>query len=241
MKGKPAPAYSWLVYAAAGGFIAGMVVMAALFTIFPAGPWEAADPPAPVASRPESPVASRPESPIVDVRPSAVETPPAVAAPPETVAVAPSISADPIEQLRDRRLDLPVQGARREELRAMFDEQRGASRRHEAIDMLAARHTPVVAVEDGAIARLFFSVAGGITVYQFDPSDTYVYYYAHLERYADGLKEGGFVKRGDVLGYVGTSGNAPKDTPHLHFAIFRMTDEKQWWQGAAIDPYKVLR
>ena len=68
-----------------------------------------------------------------------------------------------------------------------------------------------------------------------------MYYYAHLESYAPGLKEGDRVKRGEVLGYVGTTGNAPKDTPHLHFAIFEMTDKKQWWQGTAIDPYKVLR
>ena len=233
MKAKPAPGYSWLVYAAAGGFIVGMVVMAALFTIFPAGPWAAAGPPMQAASRPASTVAK--------VRPSAVETPPAVTAPEQTVAAVPSISADPFAVLRDRRLDIPVKGANREDLRESFDEQRGSSRRHEAIDLLAPRHTPVVAVEDGTIARLFLSNAGGITVYQFDPSTTYVYYYAHLQAYAEGLKEGDRVKRGDVLGYVGTTGNAPQDTPHLHFAIFQMTDKKEWWQGTPLDPYKVLR
>lgn len=233
MTAKPAPAYAWLAYAAAGGFIAGMVVMAALFTIFPAVPWRVADPPTAAASRPESPV--------VEVRPSARETPPAVTAPPQTIAAVPSMSADPLAVLRDRQLALPVQGARREDLRSMFDEQRGSSRRHEAIDMLAPRHTPIVAVEDGTIARLFLSDAGGITVYQFDPTTTYVYYYAHLQAYVEGLKEGDQVKRGDLLGYVGTSGNAPRDTPHLHFAIFQMTDKKQWWQGTPIDPYKVLR
>ena len=233
MTAKPAPAYAWLAYAAAGGFIAGVVVMAALVTIFPTVPWRVADPPTEAASRPESTV--------VEVRPSAIETPPAVTAPPQTIAAVPSMSADPLAVLRDRQLALPVQGARREELRSMFDEQRGSSRRHEAIDMLAPRHTPVVAVEDGTIARLFLSDAGGITVYQFDPTTTYVYYYAHMQAYAEGLKEGDRVKRGDLLGYVGTSGNAPKDTPHLHFAIFQMTDQKQWWQGTPIDPYKVLR
>ena len=171
-----------------------MVVMAALFTIFPAVPWQVADPPTAAASRPESPV--------VEVRPSARETPPAVTAPPQTIAAVPSMSADPLAVLRDRQLALPVQGARREDLRSMFDEQRGSSRRHEAIDMLAPRRTPVVAVEDGTIARLFLSEAGGITVYQFDPTTTYVYYYAHLQAYAEGLKEGDRVKRGDLLGYV---------------------------------------
>ena len=91
------------------------------------------------------------------------------------------------------------------------------------------------------IARLFYSKAGGITVYQFDPSERYCYYYAHLERYADGLNEGDRVKKGQVLGYVGTSGNAPKNTPHLHFAIFRLTAEKHWWEGTPIDPYDILR
>jgi murein DD-endopeptidase MepM/ murein hydrolase activator NlpD len=98
-----------------------------------------------------------------------------------------------------------------------------------------------VAVEKGAIARLFYSKAGGITVYQFDPMVRYVYYYAHLERYADGLREGDQVHRGQVLGYVGTSGNAAKDTPHLHFAIFRLTAKKQWWQGSPVDPYEVFK
>ena len=78
-------------------------------------------------------------------------------------------------------------------------------------------------------------------MYQFDPTKTYVYYYAHLERYADGIVEGAVITRGQVLGYVGTSGNASKDTPHLHFAIFKMTDKKQWWQGTPIDPFQVLR
>jgi murein DD-endopeptidase MepM/ murein hydrolase activator NlpD len=233
MKATTRPAYSWLVYAAAGGFVLGMVVMAALFTIFPMGPLEFAD------TRTEA--ASRTESPVAAVRPSAREVPAAVAPPAQTVAAVPAISSDPFETLRGRHLELPVQGAKREDLRDMFDEERGAGRKHEAIDMLAPRHTPVVAVEDGTIARLFFSDAGGITVYQFDPTSTFCYYYAHLQGYVEGLKEGDRVKRGDVIGYVGTTGNAPKDTPHLHFAIFQLTDKKQWWQGTPIDPYKVLR
>ena len=98
----------------------------------------------------------------------------------------------------------------------------------------------MLAVEDGAIARLFESKAGGTTVYQFDPATKFVYYYAHLERYADGLKEGHHVLRGQALGFVGTSGNAPKDTPHLHFAIFRLGPERHWWQGTAVNPYAFL-
>lgn len=240
MRATTSTAYSWLIWAAAGGFLAGMVVMAALFFIFPttAAPTVVTEPKAvnePVTE------ATRPESPVESVRPSAKEEPPAVTPPPETVPVTPSISAEPFAALVDRRLEVPVQGARREDLRPMFDEQRGSSRRHEAIDLLAPRHTPVVAVEDGTIAKLFLSKAGGITLYQFDPTSTYCYYYAHLHAYADGLKEGDHVKRGQVIGYVGTTGNAPPDTPHLHFAIFHLTEKKQWWQGTPIDPYKVLR
>jgi peptidoglycan LD-endopeptidase LytH len=151
------------------------------------------------------------------------------------------IEADPLSELRDRRLELPVRGALSQERRDSFDDTRGSSRHQKAIDIMTPRNTPIVAVEDGTIARLFESEAGGTTVYQFDPATRYVYYYAHLEHYADGLKEGGHVQRGEVLGYAGTSGNAPKDTPHLHFAIFRLTEKKQWWQGAPIDPYDVLK
>jgi murein DD-endopeptidase MepM/ murein hydrolase activator NlpD len=168
-------------------------------------------------------------------------------APGETAAATESIprmvatTGSLVDELRGRRLQTPVENAGSEDLRSMFGELRGGSRRHEALDILAPRNTPVIAVEDGTIARLFSSRAGGITIYQFDPTERFVYYYAHLERYADGLREGDRVRRGQVLGYVGTSGNAPKNTPHLHFAIFRLTEEKRWWEGTPIDPYAVLR
>lgn len=146
-----------------------------------------------------------------------------------------------LSDLRGRRLDLPVQGASRGELRESFNERRDGTRVHEAIDMLAPRNTPVLAVEDGKIVKLFFSKAGGTTIYQFDPSSQYVYYYAHLEKYAKGLAEGDKVQRGQVIGYVGTSGNAPKETPHLHFAIFQLTEKKEWWKGTPLDPYLILK
>ena len=220
---------SWLVFAAALGFLAGMLVMAAVVTIFPSG----------AAMLTDTPVAA--SSAEIEVKPSKKETPPPVSPPPRAGTAVPSISADPFEELRERQLTLPVEGIKKEELRDTFNEMRGGTRRHEAIDVLAPRNTPVLAVEDGKVAKLFRSEAGGITLYQFDPTGAYVYYYAHLERYADGLKEGDTIKRGDVIGYVGTTGNAPRDTPHLHFAIFKLTEEKKWWQGAPIDPYSVLR
>jgi peptidoglycan LD-endopeptidase LytH len=141
--------------------------------------------------------------------------------------------------LEGRALAMPVVGARTLDLRDNFEEARG-SRRHEAIDILAPRGTPVVAVDDGRVAKIFNSKSGGLTVYQFDPDETHAYYYAHLDRYAEDLKEGAYLRRGDPIGSVGTSGNAPRDTPHLHFAIFELGPEKRWWEGKPINPYPFL-
>lgn len=139
-----------------------------------------------------------------------------------------------------RHLTLPVTNVRAEQLVRTFDEARG-DRPHEAIDIMAARGTPVMAVEDGKIAKLFWSNAGGRTIYQFDPSEKFAYYYAHLDSYADGLADGQWVRRGQVIGHVGSTGNASANAPHLHFAIFQLTSAKRWWEGAAIDPYPILR
>jgi len=154
---------------------------------------------------------------------------------------APINATSSLSELRDRHLEIPVRGVVRSELVDSFDATRDANRKHEAIDIMAPRNTPILAVEDGTIARLFSSKLGGTTIYQFDPAIRYVYYYAHLERYADGLREGDRVRRGEVLGYVGTSGNAPQNAPHLHFAVFLLTEKKQWWHGTPIDPYDVLK
>jgi peptidoglycan LD-endopeptidase LytH len=190
-----------------------------------------------------------PPAPAPAVPPGAAAPAPTVPAPaapvphpgpgPEPAAPS-SVPMPPDPDLARRNLLLPVQGARAGDLRDTFAESRAAGRPHEALDILAPRNTPVLAVEDGKVAKLFTSDRGGLTVYHFDPTETYAYYYAHLERYAGGLAEGAAVRRGQVLGYVGTSGNAPPNAPHLHFAIFRLTPEKHWWQGAAIDPYPLF-
>lgn len=148
---------------------------------------------------------------------------------------------DAVAYFRRQTLLLPLAGVSPKDLRSSFSERRGSSRTHEAIDILAPRNTPVQAVDDGCVARLFKSNAGGLTLYQFDPTLTYTYYYAHLERYATGIEEGDPVRRGEVVGYVGTSGNAPPDTPHLHFAIFILGMDKRWWEGTPIDPYDVWK
>jgi murein DD-endopeptidase MepM/ murein hydrolase activator NlpD len=156
-------------------------------------------------------------------------------------AVATKGTRELIGELRSRALRVPLDGVDIESFKGGFLEQRDSGGRpHEAVDMLAPRNTPVHAVENGTIAKLFVSKAGGNTIYQYDPGEQVAYYYAHLERYADGLSEGSKVSRGDVIGFVGTSGNAPANTPHLHFAVFELSSDHHWWQGTPLDPYLVF-
>ena len=150
-------------------------------------------------------------------------------------------AASAIGDLRRHDLRLPIDDADVEAMKGGFGEGRAAGRPHEAVDILAPRNTPIRAVEDGTIAKLFESKAGGTTVYQFDPSGRFCYYYAHLERYAPGLHDGQHVSQGEVIGFVGTSGNAPPNTPHLHFAVFELDADRHWWKGRAIDPYLIFR
>lgn len=135
----------------------------------------------------------------------------------------------------------PISGLKSQQIEDTFNSTRGGgTRRHEATDILAPRGTPVLAVADGTIAKLFLSVPGGMTIYEFDPAGVWCFYYAHLDGYAPGLHEGMTVKRGDVIGYVGTTGNAG-NTPHLHIAFARLNPEKHWWQSTPVDPYPILR
>jgi murein DD-endopeptidase MepM/ murein hydrolase activator NlpD len=149
--------------------------------------------------------------------------------------------ARPPADLLQRDLLVPVQGMARTKLTDTFDDARGQGRVHNAIDIMADRNTPVLAIESGRIVKLFTSNLGGLTIYQFDPAETYCYYYAHLDHYAPGLKEGDQVTRGQVIAYVGSTGDASPDAPHLHFEISRLHADKKWWQGDPINPYPVLR
>jgi peptidoglycan LD-endopeptidase LytH len=150
-------------------------------------------------------------------------------------AVAPATDAD-VETLRARGLLFPVEGESPNALRDSFNEGR-VGHLHEAADILAPRGTRVLAVDDGRVAKLFTSVRGGLTVYQFDAEQAYSYYYAHLDRYAEGLEEGTALRRGALVGYVGTTGNAPRNAPHLHFAVFKLGPDRHWWEGAPINPF----
>ncbi len=137
-------------------------------------------------------------------------------------------------------LTMPVMGVTVADLHDQFADARGDGRGHEAIDILAPLGTPVLAVAAGRVEKLFDSERGGLTVYQFDVDDKLAYYYAHLDHYAAGLSEGQQLARGEVIGYVGSSGNADALAPHLHFAVFVLGPEKHWWQGTPINPYPLL-
>ncbi|PPT97083.1 endopeptidase [Xanthomonas arboricola pv. arracaciae] len=153
---------------------------------------------------------------------------------------APASAASPEAANSGSNLLIPVQGIGSGQLQDTFTDARSEGRVHDAIDILAPTGTPVIAVADGTVEKLFNSERGGLTVYQFDPNGTYCYYYAHLERYADGLAEKQSIKRGQVIGYVGSTGNADPAAPHLHFEIHRLGPEKQWWKGEVLNPYPVL-
>ena len=137
-------------------------------------------------------------------------------------------------------IGLPIEGLSAANVRDTFNEIH-SGHPHEAIDLPAPGGTPVHAVVDGTIRKLFLSKPGGNTIYEFDDRGEYCYYYAHLNRYADGLREGMRVGRGDVIGFVGATGNADPRSPHLHFTIFELGPEKQWWKGKAINPYPALQ
>jgi len=156
-------------------------------------------------------------------------------------ATQPPAEVRPDTQAPPGGMVLPIQGLAAGQIQDTFYQSRGNGERiHEATDILSPRGTPVHAMVDGVVQKLFLSKPGGITVYEFDDNGEFCYYYAHLDRYADGLAEGQHVRAGDVIGYVGTTGNANPNTPHLHLAFFRLGPEKQWWKGTPINPYPTL-
>ena len=138
-------------------------------------------------------------------------------------------------------LIIPVAGVRPDQLRDTFSESRSEGRVHDAIDIAAPLGTPVLAAADGTIIKLFHSERGGTTVYQMSSDQKFIYYYAHLDRYAEGLTEGRVAKQGETIAYVGDSGNAGAGNYHLHFSVALVSDPKRYWQGMNINPYPLLR
>lgn len=149
-------------------------------------------------------------------------------------------STEAVNYILSRGMMVPVAGKKVEQLEDTFDEGRSSGRVHRALDILAARGTPVLAADSGRILRVKFNTLGGNTIYATDPLGRVVYYYAHLDAYRSGLTEGMAVARGDTLGFVGTTGNAPKDTPHLHFQVMRMPPDGKYWDGEPINPYPLF-
>ena len=141
----------------------------------------------------------------------------------------------------EKPLIIPVAGIRPDQLTDTFSDSRSEGRTHDAIDIMAPAETPVLAASDGQIQKLSQSERGGTTVYQVSADQKLVFYYAHLARYADGLSEGKQVRQGEVIAYVGDTGNAGAGNYHLHFSIAVLSDPKRYWEGANINPYPLLR
>jgi len=178
-----------------------------------------------------------PVVPAVDLprnAPVAVETP---LPPPPPLSPTPATS----NFFGTASLIIPVAGVRPDQLIDTFDDARSEGRVHDAIDIPAAAETPVLAAADGKILKLFQSERGGTTIYQLSADQKLIFYYAHLARYADGLAEGNVVKQGEVIAYVGDTGNAGPGNYHLHFSIAAVTDPKRYWEGTNINPYPLLQ
>jgi peptidoglycan LD-endopeptidase LytH len=139
------------------------------------------------------------------------------------------------------RLIVPVSGIGPQQLHDNYGDARSEGRQHNALDIMAAQGTPVLAASDGVIRRIFYSERGGNTIYQLSAYGNMVFYYAHLDRYADGIVEGKAVRQGEVIGYVGDTGNAGAGNYHLHFAIWTVSDPKKFYRGDNINPYPLLR
>ena len=187
---------------------------------------------------PEQPVQTQIVTPIETPTPApAPTTEPIAAASPSPVLETPS-TANFIGQVE---LIIPVAGVRPDQLLDTFDDARSEGRIHDAIDIIAPAGTPVLAATSGKIVKLFQSERGGTTIYQLSADEKTIYYYAHLQGYANGLAEGNVVRQGDVIAYVGDTGNAGVGNYHLHFSIAAVSDPKRYWEGTAINPYPLLR
>ncbi len=145
-----------------------------------------------------------------------------------------------MKRLAGRRLLIPVAGVAPQDMQDTFGDARDGDRRHNAIDILAPRNTPILAADDGVILRMSSNALGGITIFAVDVDRQFVYYYAHLDHYDPGMYAGRKLTKGDTIGYVGTTGNAPKNVPHLHFQIMRWPDDGKYWVGEPINPYPLL-
>lgn len=205
-------------------------------------------PPSPDVERLPSPSATPVASPAADVNvaptPGASSTPNSSPSPEASTGASPqaqSLTGDPASEFAALHLLIPVEGIAPNQLQDTFKDARSEGRVHDAIDIIAPRGTPVRAATDGRIVKLFQSAKGGTTLYQLAAADEHlVLYYAHLERYAEGLAEGHAARRGETIAYVGDTGNATPGNTHLHFQLYRVADPKHFWTGDNINPYPLL-
>ncbi len=235
------------------GFVAVFIIVAALVTWLSGktrdGKWHiltwASSQPA-TPAQPAANSSGQPQSNSTPVPQSTAPVPPVTAAPSPLAEIAPSPNSTPVQSLPGPQapsvaLIVPVAGVRPDQLRDTYSDSRSEGRLHDAIDIVAPAGTPVLASADGPILKLFISERGGITVYQSSTDGNFIYYYAHLQRYADGLAVGHFARQGETIAYVGDTGNAGTGNYHLHFSISRIADPKRYWEGYNINPYPLLR
>ena len=179
---------------------------------------------------------------VVEKVPVPIETVPVSAQPAPSVESAPLVVQPETQIARiEKRLIIPVAGVRPDQLLDTFSQSRSEGRTHDAIDIMAPAETPVLAAADGRIQKLFQSERGGTTIYQLSGDQKLLFYYAHLARYADGLTEGKQVRQGEVIAYVGDTGNAGAGNYHLHFSVAVVSDPARYWEGTNINPFPLLR
>lgn len=166
---------------------------------------------------------------------------PAASAADTTVTGTPIALPADIEALKAQGMIVPVAGVQAKDLVNSFDDMRGTTRRHNALDIMAPRNTPALAATEGTILALHNSVAGGLSIYVSDKTKKFVMMYGHLDSYRPGLAVGHSVKRGEIIGFVGSTGNAQPLAPHLHFQVLKNDDPDDWWRGTPLNPFLIYR
>lgn len=155
---------------------------------------------------------------------------------PKKPASLPNAQVNKLKMMRlDSRLPVPVKGISRNQLRDTWGSARSHGRSHEGIDIMAERGTKVYSATEGLVADLRNNNLGGKVIWILGPSGSW-HYYAHLDGHKRGLNVGDYVHKGDLIGYVGNTGNARHTAPHLHYGIYLNGKGR-----GAVNPYSYLR
>lgn len=138
-------------------------------------------------------------------------------------------------------LTVPIAGVARGDLADSWGDPRdNGLRLHHGTDIMAPVGTPIIAAAPGTIEKMWESAKGGKTLYIRSPARDWTCYYAHLSDYAPGLHEGQVVTAGQLIAYVGDTGNAGAGNYHLHFGLTHTTPDQHWYEGQDVDPYPYL-